>query len=100
MHRLVDLIETLNREEDLLHFVHFDRGIDDLVERKVVHRASALDDVLALAVRANHAAAVNLDLASLANQAELNRIPEEPAQLLKNVGIGGSGADAAVALQE
>ena len=44
----------------------------------------AVDHILALAVRADEAAAVDLDLAALANDAELDRVPEEAAELFKH----------------
>src|SRR6266567_7306228 len=62
--------------------------------------ATAVDDVLALAVRADDAATVDLDFSPLPDEPELNCIPEEAAQFLKNIGVGGGGADAAVTLQE
>ena len=60
----------------------------------------ALDDVHAFAVRADEAAAVDLDFVVLADKAELDRVPEQAAEFLQHFLIVDGRADAAVVLEE
>src|SRR5580698_4722301 len=60
----------------------------------------SLDDIHALAVRTDQAAAVDLDFVILANQAELHGIPEQATKLLQYRGIVDGCANAAVTLEE
>ena len=62
MHGLVDLIETADGEQQFVQLVHLDRRVQHFVQREIVDGAMAFDHIPAFAVRADQAAAVNLDL--------------------------------------
>src|SRR5215469_10536050 len=65
-----------------------------------MHGAAALDYVQAFPVRADQPASVELDFVALADQPELDGVPEEPAQAFQNLLIFDGCTDTAVALEE
>jgi len=87
----VDLVEGLDGEEELVHLVDLDRGVEDGFEGEVFYLAVAFQDVSAFAVGADEAAAVDADAAVLADEAELDGVPEEAAYALKHGFGGGAG---------
>src|SRR5579862_2940496 len=92
MHCLVDLIESVYREQKLVQFIHFHRRIEDRIQRKVVHRAMTAYDIHALAMRADQAASIYLDFVVMAEETELDRIPEQAPQLLQHALVINGGA--------
>src|SRR5262249_30303134 len=76
MHRLVDLIETVHCKQHFLELIHFYRGVEHFVQGEIVHGAMSFDHAQAFAVRADESAAVDLDFVVLADETELDGIPE------------------------
>ena len=96
----VDLREGLDGVEDGLHRASVEFLVEDGLEIEVFDLTAAGEDSGALAVRGDEATTVDLDLTILADEAELDGEPEEASHALEFIGIGESGADLAVALEE
>jgi hypothetical protein len=96
----VDLVEGLDGVEDGLHLAGLEVLVEDGVEVEVFYFAAAVEDSSAFAVGGDEAAAVDLDLAVLADEAELDGEPEETAHALEGFGAGEAGADFAVGFEE
>src|SRR6202042_2255897 len=75
----VDLAEAFYGEELGVHLVDLDGGVQDGFQVEVEDLAVAFEDVGAFAVGADEAAAVDLDAAVLADEAEFDGVPEEAA---------------------
>ena len=96
----VDLGEGFNRVEDGLHGSGVELLVEDGFEVEVFDLAAAGEDAGALSVGRDKAAAVDLDLAVLADEAELDGEPEEAAHAFEFFVIGEAGAYLAVVLEE
>src|ERR1035437_2117139 len=82
MSGFVNLVEGIDGIQNRLQFVHFHGGVEHFVEVEVKNLTAASDDVSTLFLRGNHATAVKLNVLSLSNEAELDRVPEETAKPL------------------
>src|SRR5437868_14387173 len=100
MHRVVDLIETLDCEKPFMNFVNLDGSFQYLVEVEVSDFAPSRKHICAFAMGADDAAAIHFDLSSLPNQSKFDRIPKQPAQPFEHRRIVHSCADAAIVLKE
>ncbi len=98
--RFVDLVEGLDGVENRLHLAGLKLLIEDGVEIEVLDLAASGQYAGAFAVRRDQAAAVDLDLAVLPDEAKLYREPEETAHTLQRLGVGEACADFAVAFEE
>lgn len=97
---LVDLIKGFDGVEDGLHLAGLELLVEYGVEVEVLDLASSGEHTGALAVGGDEAAAVDLDLAVLADEAELDGEPEEAAHALKRLVVGEACADLAVVFEE
>lgn len=96
----VDLVEGFDGVEYGLHLAGLELLVEYGVEVEVFDLASSGEDPGALAVGGDEAAAVDLDLAVLADKAELDGEPEEAAHALEGLGVGEAGADLSVAFEK
>jgi hypothetical protein len=96
----VDLVERLYGVEHGLHLAGLELLVEDSVEVEVLHLAASRQDPGAFSVGGDEAAAIDLDLAVLADEAELDGEPEEAAHALERHGIGEAGADLSVTFEK
>src|SRR5260370_36823764 len=96
----VDLVEGLYGIEDRLHLAGLKLLVEYGVELEVFDLAAAGEYAGAFAVRGDEAAAVDLDLAILADEAELYGKPEEAAHTLELFGVGEAGADLSITMEK
>src|SRR4051812_27404507 len=100
MHRLVDLIETVYREQQLLELIHFYRRGEHFVQGEIVDGTMPFNHIQTLAVGTDESAAVDLNAVVLTNEAELDRVPEQPPEFLQEVLISDRCAHPPVMLEE
>src|SRR5215469_15666558 len=100
LHGFVDLVEAIDGEQAGVNAVNSHRRVEHFVEGEIASFAAAGDHVGAFAVRADHAAAVDLDLSVFADQPEFDGIPEKAAEPLQRVFVLDLRTEASVVLQE
>jgi hypothetical protein len=96
----VDLVEGLYGVEHGLHFAGLELLVEDGVEVEVLDLTTAGEDPGAFSVGGDEAAAVDLDLAVLADKAELDGEPEEAAHALERDRISEASADFSIAFEK
>lgn len=100
MHGLIYLIEAFHGEEQVMLLVDFNRGRDHLFKGEVMDGAMTVNDASAFGLGADESTAVELDAIVLADDAELDGVPEDASELFENGGVGDGGANAAIVLKK
>src|SRR5215472_15562643 len=98
LHGLVDLVKVLDGEQLFLQLIDLDGSRKHFFQVEVSDLTALFDYIRALFMRADHAAAVNLDHPILPNQSKLNGVPKQAAQPFEDVGLFHPRANRSVVL--